>query len=120
MAVVIHVEQTLYDSDKKLIADHPYSWEQTMTKDSDSYKKLIGDGNAKVAISINERIGGPYGYSSVGVNILVTVTCNQDENTIRAAEKLAFNEVAEAMDSYLPKAHQILCAHLGELYKDDR
>ena len=117
MNTTIHVAQVICDHEGNLIADHPFSWEQTMAKDK--YKALLGDGNARVSMSMSEKMGGPYGYSSVSINVSVSVNCNQDENTIAKAQDAAFTEVALGLDTWFEKAHKILNSHLAQFYSDN-
>ena len=94
------------------------SWERTHTVMSDSLKALLGNGKARVSVSLSEKISGPVGYSSVSTNVSVTFSCNQDEDTVNAASAAAFEQAVAVTDEIFPKAMQLLEAHLQRYVQD--
>ncbi len=120
-AASIHVEVTVLDPSEQLIAEHDneiVSYERTAVIQKDKYKKILGDSNARVSVSFSERMGGAYGYSSVSTNVTVTINCNQDTNTIRKAQEMAFEEAVGFTEDCFGKAVHMLNAHLNRYYTD--
>lgn len=118
-AAKIYIE-VLVNNDGDLVAevgDKPASWERTIVRHKDEYKKIIGDGNARVSVTLSERIGAEH-YSSCSVSATVTLTCNQDQETIQRAEKMALNEGLAFLDEHVPVAWELLTQHQLLLYRD--
>jgi hypothetical protein len=114
-----HLEIVVRDDNGDVIdkvGDEFASWERTIFM-KDKFRQLIGDSGARVSISVSERIGGPYGYSSVSVNVTVTLSCDQNVATVREAEQQAFQEAAGFADENIEKAYAMLEAHLEKLVK---
>lgn len=80
----------------------------------DKYKQLLGDMQARVSMSVDEKIGGP-GYSSVGVHAAVTLSCNQDEESIKKASELAFAEAMRLVDEKVVYTYEVLLGHLRSI-----
>ena len=94
------------------VGDTAFSYTRSEMKQKDEYQKLLGDGNARVSVGLGEKIGGPYGYSSVDVRINTTLTCNQDEETVRTAGHLAFRECVAVVDDIIDNSMLMLKSHL--------
>ena len=101
-----------------MIGDTVVSYTRTEMKQKDDYQKLLGDGNARVSVGLGEKIGGPYGYSSVDVRVNVTLTCNQDEGTLTNAAHLAFRECVAVVDDIVDKSMVMLRSHLERNYEN--
>jgi hypothetical protein len=117
------VTLTTRDADGNPIAkigDQMASYTKTEIKQSDKYNKLVGDGLARVSIGFGEKIGGPYGYSSVDVRVNVTLTCNQDEKTLTDASHLAFQECINVADDIVDQSMTVLRNHLERNYEGNR
>lgn len=95
------------------------SYEQEVALAKDKFKQLIGDANARTSVSVSARMGGPYGYSSVSVNCSVTLTCNQDDDTIQEAKMAAFQEAFGFIDVAMPQCMALLNAQLEEHYRTE-
>ena len=74
----------------------------------DAFEDLIGDGDAKIAVSMNMK-DSSYG-TGFGAHVTVTLTCNQDENTIRDARAMAGSLAQEFLDQSFKEAHEIMVA----------
>ncbi len=121
-AATIHVEVNVLDDDGQtvsMVGDEYASYEGTVVRNRDEFKKILGDGNARVSVSLSERMGGPYGYSSVSTNVTVTLNCNQDAATIRKAQEMAFGEAAGFTEDCFGKAMDMLRHHLSQHYRDE-
>lgn len=79
----------------------------------DRIAAVRGDGTARVAMAVTEKIGGP-NYSSVSILCNVSIHCAQTEEGIRLAQKLSFEEAALAVDTYFPEA----VAHLSKTLRE--
>lgn len=113
MNTEIHVSVETCDRYGDLCTDINLTWEATMqhTKAKETFSQFAGDGKAKVSISLSEKIGGPQ-YSSVSVMVTVSLTCNQDEETINKAAGAAHTHTISLLDSYIEDALDGLHAHL--------
>jgi len=83
----------------------------------DKFKDLLGDENARVSVSFNERMGGSHGFSSVGVTATVTINCDQSEGVISEAQEVAFRTAVDFADAHLGGAMELLEAHLSDYYR---
>jgi len=104
----------------KYIGDVMASHTKTEVKTGDLYAEVYGNGAARVSVGLGEKIGGPYGYSSVDVRVNVTLTCNQDEETLTRAAHLAFRECVSVTDDIIDKSMTMLKHHLERNYEDGR
>lgn len=93
-----------------------FSREMSMSKDT--YKALLGDGSAGVRIGLSEKIGGPYGYSSVRLDVSVSIRCDQSQEGIEAAQVAAYNECLAFMDNNLTNTYKMLRDHLEQNYTE--
>ncbi len=110
----IHVAVTTLDDRGNLLHDITATWEASMPKHPtkhDDLAALEGNGRAKIGFELNEKIGGP-GYSSVGVHISISLTCNQDIETATRGVALCQEVVTGLMDSYVDSHVQILQNHV--------
>lgn len=103
-----------------MVGDAVASYTRTEMNRKDEYSEIIGDGKAKLSMGLGEKIGGPYGYSSVDVRVNVTLTCNQDEKTLADAAHLAFKECIAVLDDSVDQAMAMLKVHLARNYEDTR
>ncbi len=113
-AVQTRVDVDVKDTDGNTIdsvGNEKASYTRTEVKEKDEYQKILGDGNARVSVGLDEKIGGP-GYSSVGIRINVGINCNQDCETIEKAYGLAFRECVTIMDEIVDKSIQMLRSHI--------
>jgi hypothetical protein len=99
------------------VGGEPASWDRTIVSHKDKFKQLLGDGGARVSMTLNERMGGSHGYSGVSTSVTVTLTCNQSEKTIRQAADLAFEECVAITGDVFPKAKSVLEGLLREHYE---
>lgn len=95
------------------------TYEQSEILMKDEYKKLIGDANARTSVSVSSKMGGAYGYSAVSINVSVTLTCNQDRKTLKAAKDACLNECVSFIDEAMPHCMAMLDAQLHELYRSE-
>jgi hypothetical protein len=117
----IHADVLVVDGNGNTIekvGDELVSWEKTVVRKKDEYKQVLGDGNARVTVSISEKIGAR-SYSNLSVHVSVTLRCNQDAETIRAAEDLAFQEAVAFMDDTVDRAYQLLTVHLDRIVPEE-
>lgn len=77
---------TRENSIKKLAED---SGTMTDKKAIGKAEKLLGDEEASVTVNHNRSIGLKYAMGKAGASCSVTLTCNQDNKTIRKAQKIA-------------------------------
>lgn len=91
-----------------------------MVRNKDEYRDILGDGSARVSVSLGEKVGGPYGYSNVMINVTTTLGCNQDEETVARAHALAFQQNVQVLDDHFQTAYQLLEAHLSRHYREER
>lgn len=116
----IHASVVVYGHEGELLttgaSGEPISWERREVKKSDKYKKIYGDGNARVNVGLSETLGGPYGFSSVQVRVSVSVSCNQDVETVREAEGMLLADCMAFVDDTMTTAHDMLCTHLDQIY----
>jgi hypothetical protein len=92
------------------------STETKIVRTNDAYKKIIGDGNARVSVGLDESIGGPYGYSSVKLRFNVTMSCDQNEEALEKAAELGFQDAVKFLDDHIDSAHKLLTSHLERVY----
>lgn len=92
------------------------------TKAEDKFTALVQDGGgAQVTVGIDEKMGGPYGYSSVQINVSVTLICDQTVAAIEAAKQLALDECLVFVEDHFGTTHHMLCDHLERYYnREDR
>lgn len=86
-------------------------------RQNDRYKALMGDAHARVNVGIDESIGGPYGYSNVKIRVSVTLVCDQNEKTIKEAEKACLDECMNFIEDNIGVAHKMLKDHLDLYYQ---
>lgn len=79
---------------------------------------LIGDGNAHVTASM-ERSDKSFG-NGVSVFSSVTLTCNQDDESIAEAQEWALELVSGMLPDALEKAHELFPPTDDSAYKQDR
>jgi len=87
-----------------------------MMRPSEKYRSLLGDANSKVNVNLSESLGGPYGYSSVKLSVSVTLTCNQDPDTIQLAKQYCMDECLDFLDGNIGAAYKMLNDHLKRHY----
>jgi hypothetical protein len=92
------------------IGGEPASRELRMS--SDRYKSMLGDGNANVRVGLSEKFAGPYGYSSVRLDVTVSIRCDQTTEAIQQAKAAAYEECLVFMDHYIGSAYTVLKDHL--------
>jgi hypothetical protein len=86
----------------------------------DKYKVLLGDGQARVSLGVDERVSGPHGtYSSVSVRVSVTLSCDQSEEGISKASDLAIRKASSLLDQHLPIAVRKLRRHLRAIAEEN-
>ena len=84
---------------------------------ADEFKKLLGDGNARVSVGVDERFSGPSGtYSSASVRVNITLNCDQSKDTIDKAAELAFEYASDFLDRHAVPTARLLKRHLDEIY----
>jgi len=66
----------------------------------DRLKALVGDGLARVSVSVSEKVSGP-DYSSMSISVTVTMTCDQNEKTVATAREEALGECLTFLDAQL-------------------
>lgn len=103
-----------YDANGDLIP--ALSKETKIVRTNDEYKKIIGDGNARVSVGLDESIGGPYGYSSVKLRFNITMACDQNRDSIQKASELGFQEGVQFLEDHVESAHKLLVSHLERVY----
>lgn len=111
----IEFQQTITRNGRAIpeIDGRPASYRRTTVKKyEDDLEKVVGNGQARVSVSLNETVGGPEAYSSVRLGVHVTLTCNQDADTIKVAHDLAFQECVGALDSTIDDAMKMLVTHI--------
>jgi len=75
----------------------------------DEYKALLGDGDAKVSISVGAKVNGPQNtYSTVNVLATVTLRCGQDKSVVELATDLATTDAIRAVEDAMPLAKSML------------
>lgn len=117
-----HVTVTTFDHNGDVvdsIGEHDTTYEETIILAKDKFKQLLGDNNARVSISVSSKMGGPYGYSAVSVNCSVTLSCNQDDETIQKAKMMAFQEDISFLDETMGHCMRLLNAQLAEHYRTE-
>ena len=116
-AATIHVEVDVNNDGDPLyeVNGKPASWERTIVRQKDEFKKILGDGNARTSITVSERVGAEH-YSSCSISCTVTLTCNQDKATIERAKEMALNEGLAFLDENIPVAWNMLDTHQRLLY----
>lgn len=76
---------------------------------SDVYKTLIGDGDAKVSISVNAKVNGPQNtYSTINVMATIALRCGQNKETVELATDLATEDATRAVEDAMPMAKAML------------
>jgi len=81
------------------------------------YRKLLGDQKARAHCGIRETLGGP-AFSSVQITLSAELTCNQDEQTIRQAQVLMYEECLPVLDDLLEDAYDGLITRLKRIHGD--
>lgn len=84
----------------------------------DKYKALIGDGQMRVSIGVDEKIGGPH-YSSVSVRVNITASCDQNADTARALQEELFQDAQIFLDGHIEHGMKMLDGHLRAFYPED-
>lgn len=113
MNTEIRIAVETRDAYGDVIPDIECTWEATMQdiKAKTSLASYLGDGNAKVSVSLSEKIGGPR-YSSTSVMVTVSLACNQDHDTVDKAAKAAHVHAVSLLDSFLEDALPLMHAHI--------
>lgn len=96
----------------------PVSYEVTHMRQKDELKALVGDGQARVSVSLSEKMSGPYGYSSINVSVTVTMNCDQSVEYVRKAEEAALQECLGFLDTAVDTGYASLTSHLARYIKD--
>ncbi len=87
----------------------------------DAFKGLLGDAQARVSIGLDEKFPGPSGtYSSVGIRISVTVSCDQSKESIDKTTELAFDYASDFLDRHAVTAVRLLNKHFDAVYPPDK
>jgi len=89
---------------------------KNIMRQNDHMKALLGDGNARVTVGVDEAMGGPYGYSSVKVRVSVTLSCDQNAESVTKAQQICFDQCTNFVEDNISVAHTMLCAHLKANY----
>lgn len=113
----------IIDQDRIPIASvngEPASRRIQAMRTNDKYKALMGDGNARVNVGVDESIGGPYGYSSVKIRVSVTLSCDQNEETVKQAERACLDECLVFIEDNVGAAYAMLSNHLDLLYNREK
>lgn len=84
----------------------------------DKYEELLGRGEGRISVTLGETLPGPIGYSSIKVSVTITLTCQQDSETMAKARGLAFEEGIDFLDTYCDKAVQVLGAHIDRVLSE--
>lgn len=90
-----------------LFLDEPVT-EEHFAMPKDHFEELIGNGDAKVSVSLNMK-DSSYG-TGFGAHVTVTLTCNQDEESLVAARALAGGLAQEFLEASFEEAHELLVA----------
>lgn len=80
----------------------------------DALTALAGDGKAKVEVTLSEKIGGPQ-YSSLGIYVTVTLSCNQDTGTVHKASTEAHHIASALLEEYVEAGIPVLFNHIDKL-----
>lgn len=80
----------------------------------DALAALAGDSKARVEVTLSEKIGGP-SYSSLGVYVTVTLTCNQDQSTVFKASTEAHHVASALLEEYIEAGIPVLFNHIDKL-----
>lgn len=83
---------------------------------NDKYKAILGDANAKVNVNLSESIGGPYGYSNVKISVSVTLSCDQNADSMQMAKQYCLDECLDFLQSNIGVAYEMLNDHLKMHY----
>jgi hypothetical protein len=83
---------------------------------SDPVKKVLGDGKARVSVSLAHKVGGPH-YSSVSLSVNVSLSCGQDTDNVEEARELALAMATEFIEVNLGACYEHLTTLVGEVYK---
>lgn len=110
-------KRILYTIGQHIATYYDTHYESTMNKDK--FKELLGDGQARVSIGMDERIAGPH-YSSVSIRVNISVNCNQSAETIEAATELLSDEAMAYLEGHYEVAVERLREHLNHLYPGGR
>lgn len=90
--------------------DHTGAERAVKERVGDRYELIQGDRGARVRVSVGETLGGP-SYSSVRVQVDVSLMCNQDERTVAEVRDMLFAEAAESLDKYVEPLYELLLEH---------
>ncbi len=85
----------------------------------DALVALAGDGKAKVEVTLSEKVGGPQ-YSSLGVYVTVTLSCNQDSGTVHAASTEAHHIASALLEEYIEAGIPVLLNHIDRVAEVSR
>lgn len=113
----ISVETTDRKGRVYTVGNRPATYTEVHYMKDDEFKAVLGDAQARVSIGLDEKFPGPSGtYSSVGIRINITVSCDQSKNVIDKTTELAFDYASLFLDSYALPAVRLLNKHLNEIY----
>jgi hypothetical protein len=113
----VQVDVEILDGDKRpinKIRGRDATYKETYYM-KDEFKTILGDGQARVSVGLDEKIGGR-NYSSAAVRVNVTLSCDQSADTIKKATEMAFNTAAEFLDTHLPPAVRLLDQHISDIF----
>lgn len=116
---MIEASVEITDPDGNVIVDvdgQSASRKVQIMRENDRYKRILGDANAKINVNLSESIGGPYGYSSVKISVSVTLSCDQNTDSVQSAQKYCLDECVEFIESNISLAYQMLTDHLKRHY----
>lgn len=99
------------------VNDQQVSRKVQLMRQNDQMKALMGDGQARVSIGLDEHIGGPYGYSGVKLRVNVTIACDQNVDTVTKAQGLALDQCMSFIEDNIKVTYDLLCAHLKANYR---
>lgn len=111
-------KRTLYTIGSSIATYQDTHYESPMGN-KEKYKDLLGDGNARVSIGMDERIAGPH-YSSVSIRVNISINCDQTESSIKEASDLLTKEAMAYLEGHYEVAVERLRQHLDHLYPNGR
>jgi hypothetical protein len=91
---------------------------ESIMASKDEYKQLLGDAQARVSIGMDEKIAGPH-YSSVSIRVNITVSCDQETESIRRAQEMLTKEAMAYLEGHYEQAMERLREHLKHLYPEE-
>lgn len=101
----------------------PVSIEVDMKEPSDAnrdrLKKLLGDCQARTSVSVSEKVSGP-DYSSVSMNVTVTLSCDQSDKALAEAQEIALSECLVFIDAHILDTHGMLMKHVKQALENEK